>query len=1030
METLEIQAKSFLIKWVTVPDLSTVIWQVKPLKKSINFGFFCRPGGPLNEDDEIDLSGATVPPRRASTASLHDPIEARLKKSGLECVDWHGKCLPGHLLRGSYDISHTKGGTYALVFDNTFSKNTSKTVHFSQRVVPTSPHEKQTKHSRALSTTGTLASQSSSLVHSAAVDVNAAAATATAVVPGSSKEVTSARVLPSCTSDGRHLSGMMLKKRRKRLQGYARRYFSLDYKYGVLSYYESQNSSILRGSMPIKLCVVSARAKTRDIYIDSGMELWNIKPFNTTDFTTWVAALDVARLGASTLPQNTKSFTNYLQHSSSNNLVANRLSLLLDPNFTPHIETALVTPGGMARRQVKSQLTGEATQWDKLEVLLKKLEKSAEKARDASERYDRSEPYEKAEATAAAAAAGENMLGVVDGNQGTGRRPSFWKRRSRQSSSTQLAAGSGTTIDIGPTDMHSRRFDGAADDDVSAELSTKLGAKLGATSFTASAVFGKISAELLELVEEFKSTIEEGKPVEEINTRRSSLDTGSIFSEELEFFDAQDAQDNEGVLYIESDESSVDSSDDVGEYESASDIEEDFVGSMANLPTLSRNMEDTLKKTRSHDHAGDLYPLTDIKENPVRRNIIPLAKATPPNFLTIIRKNVGKDMSSVAMPVTANEPLTILQRFTEVFESISLISKGLTYPEGSAERILHIAAFGAVFIASSRAKERANRKPFTPLLGETFEFVHSEQKVRIVSEKVSHRPPIMAMQAEAAEWTLQHSPSPHQQIWGKSIEINNRGTVRLSIISTGEVYEWVQPTTFMRNIIAGVKYIEPVGNLAVVCSNGWRSVVEYKAGGLFSGRSEELRGKAIKPDGKELPGYSIDGKWTSSIEMTTPATGGGPAAATTTIWKVGPLVDKYAKRFGYTQYSANLNEITVIEKGFMAPTDSRLRPDQRMYENGDVDGAEAKKLELEQKQRERRNTIGEEEPVFFEREIKGGGGGPKDSSTGQQQQQNHHHESAEHDELWCLKKGSQNYWERRKRGDWAGLTDIFLMNQE
>ncbi|CAJ0562096.1 unnamed protein product, partial [Mesorhabditis spiculigera] len=56
------------------------------------------------------------------------------------------------------------------------------------------------------------------------------------------------------------------------------------------------------------------------------------------------------------------------------------------------------------------------------------------------------------------------------------------------------------------------------------------------------------------------------------------------------------------------------------------------------------------------------------------------------------------------------------------------------------------------------------------------------------------------------------------------------------------------------------------------------------------------------------------------------------------------------KTYGFTKFAVQLNE---PEPG-VAPTDSRLRPDQRLMEAGQWDAANAKKVEIEEKQRVRR----------------------------------------------------------------------------
>lgn len=60
------------------------------------------------------------------------------------------------------------------------------------------------------------------------------------------------------------------------------------------------------------------------------------------------------------------------------------------------------------------------------------------------------------------------------------------------------------------------------------------------------------------------------------------------------------------------------------------------------------------------------------------------------------------------------------------------------------------------------------------------------------------------------------------------------------------------------------------------------------------------------------------------------------------------------KYYGFSEWAIQLNEITPDIKEYLPPTDSRLRPDQRALEEGDVDAAEHGKQTLEQKQRERR----------------------------------------------------------------------------
>lgn len=72
-------------------------------------------------------------------------------------------------------------------------------------------------------------------------------------------------------------------------------------------------------------------------------------------------------------------------------------------------------------------------------------------------------------------------------------------------------------------------------------------------------------------------------------------------------------------------------------------------------------------------------------------------------------------------------------------------------------------------------------KPFNPLLGETYELEREE--FRIVCEQVSHHPPVSAFHAEGKnkEWSFHGSIHPKLKFWGKSVEIQPKGTVTLEL---------------------------------------------------------------------------------------------------------------------------------------------------------------------------------------------------------------------------------------------------------
>jgi oxysterol-binding protein 1 len=60
-------------------------------------------------------------------------------------------------------------------------------------------------------------------------------------------------------------------------------------------------------------------------------------------------------------------------------------------------------------------------------------------------------------------------------------------------------------------------------------------------------------------------------------------------------------------------------------------------------------------------------------------------------------------------------------------------------PEDSCKRLVQCAFFGILQYDLCKARFK---KPFNPILGETYEYVSDE--LRIITEQVSHHPPISA----------------------------------------------------------------------------------------------------------------------------------------------------------------------------------------------------------------------------------------------------------------------------------------------
>ncbi|KAF1977339.1 hypothetical protein BU23DRAFT_294419 [Bimuria novae-zelandiae CBS 107.79] len=981
MEQLEVHSKSYLVRWVNVSAGHTISWSIQPHKKSINFGLYKHPGAAagntttvtsLNTFDPPPTPGLDVPTGRGrgQSTSRNDKtiVMEKLDKIGLKQVHWVGKCEAEKVSMGTWDVPENEGGMYGLVFDNTFSKTVSKTVTFVLMTYPTNAPPKSGHHMHYAQAMG--GQSSTSLGSSPALGPTAAQSSESLPHPPLAdrpKSSTAPNATPSLSSS--FLTGVLHKKRRKRNQGYARRFFSLDFTSSTLSYYRNDHSSALRGAIPLSLAAIGANEETREISVDSGTEIWHLRASNTKDYHTWRDALDRASRNA-----GLASPTLQIPDSSSKN--------------GSHVINA-----------------AEQNEWAKVETLVGRIAGTRDAVRrlaqDTDPKYQATAhlPVKQPQDSLSPSPSEEGNDYFMDDKSFD--RKAFWKRKAsssgghspasmfRRSVSAQVGVASPTNVPpVPPLPNGSLLVPKRNNHSSVANPSQEAGLHDHCMA---------LLHDLDSVVKDFSHLIAESRQRRTPAALSTVSSRRSIDSQESadEFFDATDGGTaHSQLLTIRRDSGETHSHDDIsdGESESSSDNEE--AGFFDNRMSLEAQPSIFPKKPKS---------LTPLPLEPVpRRKDVPISKTTPPSLIAFLRKNVGKDLSTIAMPVTSNEPTSALQRLAEQLEYSELLDTATQVPSETGERLIYMAAFAISAFSNARVKERAMRKPFNPMLGETFELVREDKGFRFVAEKVIHRPVRMACHAESAAWTFIQSPTPVQKFWGKSFEINTDGRARVFLHDAAEHYSWTIATSFLRNVIAGEKYIEPTGTMTVLCeATGAKAVCTFKAGGMFAGRSEEVSVQTFDNTGAQLTA-GAQGKWTSDLVMM-------PTGKT--VWKVGALVDKPEKHYGFTTWAASLNQITPIEEGHLPPTDSRLRPDQRAAENQDMDSAEAVKAKLEERQRARRRLMeehGEEwAPRWF---VKGG---PEvESALGGE-------------EVWRLKSGKDGYWESRERGDWAGVTDVF-----
>ncbi|KAK4493502.1 hypothetical protein RD792_005679 [Penstemon davidsonii] len=427
-----------------------------------------------------------------------------------------------------------------------------------------------------------------------------------------------------------------------------------------------------------------------------------------------------------------------------------------------------------------------------------------------------------------------------------------------------------------------------------------------------------------------------------------------------------------------SEQSTTESSDDIEkqEFEEASDEEAEI------------HFFDTMESFSEPDLGSGSTGFQRRKKLPD-----PIEKEKGVSLWSMIKDNIGKDLTRVCLPVYFNEPISSLQKCFEDLEYSYLLDQA--YEHGKAGnsllRILNVAAFAVSGYASSEGR---HCKPFNPLLGETYEADYPDKGIRFFSEKVSHHPTLIACHCEGKGWKFWCDTNIKSKFWGRSIQLDPVGTLNLEF-DDGEIFQWSKVTTSIYNLILGNIYCDHHGTMQIQGNRQHSCKVKFKEQSILDRNPHQVHGFVEDVSGKKVA--QIFGKWDDSIYY---INGEGninskDRSEASLLWKRNkPPPD--LTRYNLTSFAITMNELTPGLKEKLPRTDSRLRPDQRHLENGEYDKANVEKLRLETRQRMSRKMQEHGwKPRWFEKDGEG------------------------------TFRYVGGYWEARQQGKWDECPNIF-----
>ncbi|XP_035274908.1 oxysterol-binding protein 1 isoform X2 [Anguilla anguilla] len=451
------------------------------------------------------------------------------------------------------------------------------------------------------------------------------------------------------------------------------------------------------------------------------------------------------------------------------------------------------------------------------------------------------------------------------------------------------------------------------------------------------------------------------------------------------------------------------------------------------------------------DQSLDEQSLASNPESPQSQEVEPVRKRRAripdkPNYslnLWSIMKNcIGKELSKIPMPVNFNEPISMLQRLSEDLEYSELLDKGAKC-QSALEQLCYVAAFT---VSSYSTTVHRTGKPFNPLLGETFELDRlRESGYRSLCEQVSHHPPAAAHHVISERgWTLRQEIAVASKFRGKYLSIMPLGSIHCIFEKSNNHYTWKKVTTTVHNIIVGKLWIDQSGEIDIVNHRtGDRCHLKFAPYSYFS-RDVARKVTGVVADKEGKAHFVLSGTWDEKMEFSRvmQSSRGGENGAegkqktvyqtlrARELWRKNPLPEGAETMYYFSSLALTLNE---PEEG-VAPTDSRLRPDQRLMEDGRWEEANVEKQRLEEKQRSVRREREREAARTANSAEEGEQEAIIEDSITDSPLKSTHQDS--YKALWferCedpatgeathIYKGG--YWEAKEQGSWEACPDIF-----
>ena len=301
----------------------------------------------------------------------------------------------------------------------------------------------------------------------------------------------------------------------------------------------------------------------------------------------------------------------------------------------------------------------------------------------------------------------------------------------------------------------------------------------------------------------------------------------------------------------------------------------------------------------------------------------------PENMFKEMISNLSKKGST---PVYFNEPISMTQKHCEKFYYIDLLTKASQIENNKPLQMCYISAFiiGEIFTNIGRFL-----KPFSPILGETYEYYINSKKFRYHAENVRHNPPITAFCGETPDFSLYGDTYNDYsfKILKGSLDLELKNKIHIIFKKNNIHYTYNAPIISVKGLLKppmyndylGTTYIEDINDKNIKLELNF---VEQSWSQPILGGFE---GKVVNDE--DNIEYLIGGNWLEEIYITDKE--GNNKTVLLSLDKENEYLKNTVDNYQLPVYTCDLNYLEKNLELNLPKNDSRFRLDMKFLELGD-----------------------------------------------------------------------------------------------